>query len=155
VRLYGEMHRFIPALASWAGARITEVPVHHRPRTQGSSKYGIGRTVRVVLDLITVKFLLTFSTRPLQVFGLWGLGLLALGLGISAYLAVLKIFFGQSLADRPLLMLGVLMILMGVQLISMGLLAEITIRTYHESQDKPTYVIREIHERGPARSGMG
>jgi glycosyltransferase involved in cell wall biosynthesis len=154
VRLYGEMHRFIPALASWAGARITEVPVHHRPRVRGSSKYGLGRTVRVVLDLITVKFLLTFSTRPLQVFGVWGLGLLLLGLVVSGYLAALKIFLGQPLADRPLLMLGVLMILMGVQLISMGLLAEITIRTYHESQAKPTYVIREIHEQ-PSRSGMG
>ncbi len=155
VRLYGEMHRFIPALASWAGARITEVPVHHRARTQGTSKYGIGRTIRVVLDLITVKFLLTFSTRPLQVFGLWGLSLLGIGVVVCVYLAALKIFMGQSLADRPLLMLGVLMILMGVQLVSMGLLAEITIRTYHESQKKPTYVIREIHERPPARSGMG
>jgi hypothetical protein len=131
------------------------VPVHHRARTRGASKYGLGRTIRVVLDLITVKFLLTFSTRPLQVFGLWGLGLLAIGLLISGYLAALKIFLGEPLADRPLLMLGILMILMGVQLVSMGLLAEITIRTYHESQAKPTYVIREIHERPPARSGMG
>jgi glycosyltransferase involved in cell wall biosynthesis len=155
VRLYGEMHRFIPALASWGGARITEVPVNHRPRTRGSSKYGIGRTIRVVLDLMTVKFLLTFSTRPLQVFGVWGLWLLGLGLLISGYLAGLKIFFGESLSDRPLLMLGVLMILMGVQLISMGLLAEITIRTYHESQAKPTYVVRAVHERAPGRSGMG
>ncbi len=154
VRLYGERHRFIPALASWAGARITEVPVNHRPRTRGVSKYGIGRTVRVVLDLMTVKFLLTFSTRPLQIFGVWGLGLFGTGLLVSGYLAALKILFGEPLSDRPLLMLGVLMILMGVQLISMGLLAEISIRTYHESQSKPTYVVREIVER-PNDRGVG
>jgi len=146
VRLYGEMHRFIPALASWVGASITEVPVNHRARRRGISKYGIGRTIRVLLDLITVKFLLSFSTRPLQVFGLWGLGLFGAGAGISVYLTWLKIFQGETLSQRPLLMLGVLMILMGVQLVSMGLLGEITIRTYHESQSKPTYVIREIVE---------
>ncbi len=146
VRLYGEMHRFIPALASWVGARITEVPVNHRARTRGTSKYGIGRTVRVFLDLITVKFLLSFSTRPLQIFGLWGLGMFGGGSAISLWLSYLKVFHGQTLANRPLLMLGVLMILMGVQLISMGLLAEISIRTYHESQQKPTYVVREVVE---------
>jgi glycosyltransferase involved in cell wall biosynthesis len=146
VRLYGEMHRFIPALASWVGASITEVPVNHRARQQGISKYGIGRTIRVLLDLITVKFLLSFSTRPLQIFGVWGLGLFGLGSAVSLYLTYLKIFQNASLAQRPLLMLGVLMIIMGVQLISMGLLGEITIRTYHESQSKPTYVIREIVE---------
>lgn len=155
VRLYGEMHRFIPALASWGGAKITEVPVHHRARTRGVSKYGIGRTVRVLLDLMTVKFLLQFSTRPLQVFGLWGLTLFGVGSVVSLYLAVLKLFFHQSLANRPLLMLGVLMILMGVQLISMGLLAEITVRTYHESQSKPTYVIREIRDRSAPGSTGG
>ncbi|MEZ5065343.1 MAG: glycosyltransferase family 2 protein [bacterium] len=144
VRLYGEMHRFIPALASWVGAKITEVPVNHRARTAGQSKYGISRTIRVFLDLITVKFLLSFSTRPLQIFGLWGLLLFGGGAAISLYLSLLKIFAGATLANRPLLILGVLMILMGVQLISMGLLAEITIRTYHESQQKPTYVIREV-----------
>jgi glycosyltransferase involved in cell wall biosynthesis len=152
VRLYGEMHRFIPALASWGGARITEVVVHHRARAAGTSKYGIGRTIRVLLDLITVKFLLAFSTRPLQVFGIWGLGLFLLGAAVSCTLAVQRLFFHQPLADRPLLMLGVLMIIMGVQLISMGLLAEITIRTYHESQSKPTYVIRDVFERGEGRS---
>ncbi|MGH2571444.1 MAG: glycosyltransferase family 2 protein [bacterium] len=146
VRLYGEMHRFIPALASWGGASITEVPVNHRARLRGLSKYGIGRTIRVLLDLITVKFLLSFSTRPLQVFGVWGLGLFATGTCISAYLTYLKLFHGEVLSQRPLLVLGVLMIIMGVQLISMGLLGEITIRTYHESQSKPTYVIREIVE---------
>jgi glycosyltransferase involved in cell wall biosynthesis len=155
VRLYGEMHRFIPALASWGGARITEVAVNHRARTRGTSKYGIGRTVRVLLDLITVKFLLAFSTRPLQIFGVWGLTLFGVGILLSAYLALLKIFFNQPLRDRPLLMLGVLMTLMGVQLISMGLLAEISIRTYHESQAKPTYVIREIRERNSPSGGSG
>ena len=154
VRLYGEMHRFIPALASWVGASITEVPVNHRARLRGVSKYGIGRTIRVFLDLITVKFLLSFSTRPLQIFGVWGLLLFGLGSGISAYLAGLKLIYGEQLANRPLLMLGVLMIIMGVQLISMGLLGEITIRTYHESQSKPTYVVRETIEEGQgAREG--
>jgi glycosyltransferase involved in cell wall biosynthesis len=146
VRLYGEMHRFIPALASWGGARITEVPVSHRPRTRGTSKYGINRTIRVLLDLITVKFLLSFATRPLQVFGLWGLGMFGVGSLLTGYLAYIRLFHGSPLSDRPLLMLGILMILMGVQLVSMGLLAEISIRTYHESQEKPTYVIREIVE---------
>jgi hypothetical protein len=98
----------------------------------------------VFLDLITVKFLLSFSTRPLQMFGVWGLLLFALGSAVSVYLTVLKVFFGEQLSNRPLLMLGVLMIIMGVQLISMGLLAEMMVRTYHESQAKPTYVIREI-----------
>lgn len=150
VRLYGEMHRFIPALASWYGGRITEVAVNHRARTRGTSKYGIGRTIRVILDLITVKFLLSFSTRPLQVFGAWGLGLFSVGFVISAYLAFLRLFHQISLADRPLLLLGVLLILMGVQLISMGLLGEIVTRTYHEAQSKPIYAIREILEHGDA-----
>ena len=148
VRLYGEMHRFIPALASWVGARIGEEPVHHRARTLGKSKYGIGRTIRVVLDLITVKFLVSFSTRPLQVFGLWGLLLFAVGGGITTYLAIMRLLHRLALSNRPILQIAILMTLVGVQLISMGLLAEITIRTYHESQAKPTYVIREILESG-------
>ena len=152
VRLYGEMHRFIPALASWVGASITEVPVNHRARTRGTSKYGISRTIRVFLDLITVKFLLSFSTRPLQIFGIWGLAMFGGGSLVSLWLTYLKIFHGEQLSNRPLLMLGVLMILMGVQLISMGLLAEISIRTYHESQQKPTYVVREIIEREESSS---
>lgn len=150
VKLYGEMHRFIPALASWYGGRITEVAVNHRARTRGASKYGIGRTIRVILDLITVKFLLSFSTRPLQIFGVWGLGLFGVGFGISAYLAFLRLFAHIRLSERPLLLLGVLMILMGVQLISMGLLGEIVTRTYHEAQSKPIYAIREILEHGDA-----
>jgi glycosyltransferase involved in cell wall biosynthesis len=152
IRLYGEMHRFIPALASWVGARIAEVPVNHRARTQGKSKYGLGRTVRVVLDLITVKFLVSFSTRPLQIFGLWGLVLFLVGGGTTAYLVIMRLFHQVALSQRPILQIAVLLTLVGVQLISMGLLAEITIRTYHESQAKPTYVIREIVER---ESGSG
>ena len=147
IRLYGEMHRFIPALASWVGARIAELPVNHRPRTRGRSKYGLSRTIRVLLDLITVKFLVSFATRPLQVFGLWGLLLFAVGGGITLYLTVLRIFGQVALAQRPLLQIGILLTLVGIQLVSMGLLAEITIRTYHESQAKPTYVIRELLER--------
>ena len=153
IRLYGEMHRFIPALASWVGARIAEVPVNHRARTRGVSKYGLGRTVRVVLDLITVKFLVSFSTRPLQIFGLWGLLLLGVGGGITAYLVILRLFHQVELARRPILTIAVFLALVGVQLISMGLLAEITIRTYHESQAKPTYVIREVVERRPEERG--
>ncbi len=153
IRLYGEMHRFIPALASWVGARIAEVPVNHRARTKGVSKYGLGRTVRVVLDLITVKFLVSFSTRPLQVFGLWGLLLLAVGGGITTYLVILRLLHQVELSRRPILTIAVFLALVGVQLISMGLLAEITIRTYHESQAKPTYVIRELVERRPGARG--
>ncbi|NNE44457.1 MAG: glycosyltransferase family 2 protein [Gemmatimonadetes bacterium] len=153
VRLYGEMHRFIPALASWVGASITEAPVNHRAREKGVSKYGLGRTVRVILDLITVKFLLSFSTRPLQIFGLGGLVSFGTGMAISLYLTALKLFYGEPLSQRPLLMLGSLLIILGVQLLSMGLLAEISIRTYHESQSKATYVIREIVDSSsPARN---
>jgi glycosyltransferase involved in cell wall biosynthesis len=143
VPLYGEMHRFIPALASWYGSRIAEIPVTHHPRRHGKTKYGINRTFRVVLDLITVKFLLSFSTQPLHVFGFWGgLSLLA-GAGICAYLTVMRLAFGQELARRPVLLLGVLLISTGIQFISMGLLAEMLARTYHESQDKPIYVVRD------------
>jgi glycosyltransferase involved in cell wall biosynthesis len=155
IRLYGEMHRFIPALASWVGASIAEVPVNHRPRTLGRSKYGLGRTIRVVLDLITVKFLVSFSTRPLQVFGLWGLVLFTVGGGTTLYLVILRVLKQVELARRPILQIAVLLTLVGVQLISMGLLAEMTVRTYHESQAKPTYVIREIVERERVRGARG
>jgi len=148
INLYGEMHRFIPALAKWIGAEITEIKVKHHPRKHGKSKYGISRTTRVILDLITVKFLLTFSTRPIQIFGLMGLGSGVLGFLICLYLSIGKLFFpseATSLTKRmPMLLLGILLILVGVQLITMGLLGEIMIRTYHESQRKPIYVIREV-----------
>lgn len=146
LRLYGEMHRFLPAIASEMGVRIAERAVNHRARTRGQSKYGISRTLRVILDLITVKFLLSYATRPLQIFGLLGFGMGLLGAIVSGYLAWQRLFGYQSLSDRPLLLLGILLIFTGFQLITLGLLAELQIRTYHESQDKPTYVIREVLE---------
>ena len=142
-KLYGEMHRFIPALASQYGVRVAEVPVNHRARQFGQSKYGLGRIVRVVLDLLTVKFLLDYATKPMQIFGLMGLGSFGLGIVLSAYLTIMRQFFNTPLADRPLLLLAVLLIVVGVQLLIMGLLGELVIRTYHETQDKPIYSIRE------------
>ncbi|MCL4811571.1 MAG: glycosyltransferase family 2 protein [Vicinamibacteraceae bacterium] len=153
LRLYGEMHRFIPAIASEMGVRVSEVVVNHRARTRGTSKYGLSRTVRVILDLLTVKFLLSYSTRPLQMFGLFGLIMGGLGAVILAWLAWVRLFMHQGIGDRPLLLLGILLIFTGVQLLTVGLLAELQARTYHESQDKPTYVIREIVETA-AGSGM-
>jgi glycosyltransferase involved in cell wall biosynthesis len=146
LRLYGEMHRFIPAIASEMGVRVGEVVVNHRPRTKGVSKYGLSRTVRVILDLLTVKFLLSYSTRPLQMFGLIGLVMGGLGGLVTTWLAIQRLFFGQALSDRPLLLLGILLIFTGVQFLTLGLLAELQTRTYHESQEKPTYVIREVVE---------
>lgn len=147
LRLYGEMHRFIPAIASEQGVRIAEVVVNHRPRRFGTSKYGLSRTVRVILDLVTVKFLLSYSTRPLQIFGLVGLGMGALGVIITGYLGYVRLIGHQAISDRPLLLLGILLIFTGLQLITLGLLAELQARTYHESQNKPTYFIREIKQR--------
>ena len=146
LKLYGEMHRFIPAIASEQGVKIAEVVVDHRARRHGKSKYGISRTIRVLLDLLTVKFLLSYSTRPVQIFGLVGLAMGFPGLLILAYLSFVKLFAGQSIANRPLLLFGVLLVFTGVQLLTLGLLAELQARTYHESQDKPTYVIREVRE---------
>ena len=150
MKLYGEMHRFLPAIASEFGVRIIEQPVNHRPRTRGRSNYGISRTIRVVLDLLTVKFLISYSTRPLQIFGLLGITMGLLGFLICAYLAYVRLFGYQS-ADRPILQLGILLVFTGVQLLTMGLLAEMLARTYHESQDKPIYVIREILDTEPGR----
>jgi glycosyltransferase involved in cell wall biosynthesis len=144
VRLYGEMHRFIPALIGGNGARVAELPVHHRPRRYGRSKYGLSRTLRVLLDLMMVKFYLSFMTRPLQIFGLLGLGSFTLGGAICAYLAFLKLFEGSALGGRPLLLLGVLLAIIGVQFFCMGILAEIQIRTYHESSNKSIYAVREV-----------
>lgn len=143
LRLYGEMHRFIPAIASEMGVRITEMVVNHRPRLRGTSKYGLSRTIRVVLDLVTVKFLLSYSTRPLQIFGLMGMMLGGAGTLVLAWLAYVKFFGHQGIGDRPLLLFGILMVFTGLQLVTLGLLAELQARTYHESQNKPTYVIRE------------
>jgi glycosyltransferase involved in cell wall biosynthesis len=146
LRLYGEMHRFIPAIASEIGVDVTEMAVNHRARTRGASKYGLSRTVRVILDLVTVKFLLRYSTRPLQMFGLVGLVMGGVGVLVLAYLSYVRLFGYQSIADRPLLLFGILLVFTGVQLLTLGLLAELQARTYHESQDKPTYVIRDILE---------
>ena len=146
LKLYGEMHRFLPAIASEQGVTIREMAVNHRPRRYGQSKYGIGRTVRVVLDLLTVKFLLSYSTRPLQIFGLIGLTMALFGALISAWLAVERLRGLDVSINRPILFLGILLIITGVQLVTLGLLAELQARTYHESQNKPTYVIREIRQ---------
>lgn len=144
LRLYGEMHRFIPSLASLMGASVAEVKVKHSPRTHGKSKYNLSRTIRVILDLFTVKFFLSFATRPIQIFGLIGIFSSLVGFILAAYLSVKKIFFGHPLADRPLLLLAILLILMGVQFITMGLLGEMLARTYYETQKKPTYLIKEV-----------
>jgi glycosyltransferase involved in cell wall biosynthesis len=144
VHLYGELHRFIPALASQVGGTVAEVPVNHRARQYGRSKYGISRTIRVMLDLITVWFLGTYSTRPIHVFGTLGLASAAMGVVIGLFLTFLKIFFHENIGNRPLLLLAVLLVVIGVQLITMGLLGEMITRTYYESQNKPIYVVREI-----------
>jgi len=144
IRLYGEMHRFIPAIASWIGVSLAEVKVNHRPRGQGESKYGISRTVRVVLDLITVKFLLSYSTRPIQIFGLLGIVAGGLGIAILGYLGFVRLVMEEAIGGRPLLLLGVLLLFIGIQFVTMGLLGEIQARTYHESQNKPIYVIKEV-----------
>ena len=143
IRLYGDLHRFIPAIASYYGVDITEVPVNYRTRRFGKSKYGIGRTVRVLLDLLTVRFLLSYSTRPIHIFGLLGLLSVLLGMGIGVYLTVIKFLYGAALAERPLLLFAILLVMVGVQLVTMGLLGEMVVRTYYESQNKPIYVVRE------------
>ncbi|HEX7781076.1 MAG TPA: hypothetical protein VF424_17635, partial [Vicinamibacterales bacterium] len=147
---YGEMHRFLPALASEMGVRIAELPVNHRARVHGRSNYGISRTIRVLLDLMTVKFLLSYATRPLHIFGLLGAAMGLAGSVWCAYLAYVKLFGDPAAAarvgDRPSLLLGILLVFTGVQLFTSGLVAELLARTYHESQDKPVYVIGELLE---------
>ena len=143
ITLYGEMHRFIPAVASAVGVKIAEVKVNHRARVAGESKYGISRTFRVILDLVTVKFLLKYSSRPIHFFGMPGLALTSVG-GLSlAYLVLGKLLFGMSIGDRPLLMLAILLLILGVQFILFGLIGEMQTRIYHESQDKPVYYVRD------------
>jgi len=148
VHLYGELHRFIPALASWMGVRIAETPVKDRKRAHGKSKVGIGRTPRVWLDLLTVSFLLSYSARPMQLFGLLGLASFGAGTLFGLYLTALKVFYRVSLSNRPLLWLAVLLIVIGVQFFSLGLIAEMLTRTYHETQNKPIYAVREKIRRG-------
>ncbi|WP_414529334.1 glycosyltransferase family 2 protein [Nodularia chucula] len=144
MNLYGELHRFLPALAYIEGARITEIPVRHHARRFGNSKYGIWRTFRVVMDLLTIYFMKKFLTRPMHVFGLLGLGSMVTGTLIGIYLTFVKLAFGQSIGNRPLLILGVLLLLTGVQLFCFGLLGELLMRTYHESQGRPIYRVREV-----------
>ncbi len=141
---YGEMHRFLPALSKAVGAKVTEIPVKHHPRIYGKSKYGISRTFKVLLDLILVKFLLDYRTKPLRVLGGTGAVLFLIGFFALAYLVFIKIFLGQDIGNRPLLIFGTLFVLTGIQLISTGIVAELITRTYYESQNKRPYVIKEI-----------
>jgi len=145
VKLYGEMHRFIPAIASGMGIDFTEVKVNHRPRRFGTSKYGISRTIRVILDLLTVKFLLSYATRPIQVFGFMGIVSGGLGFLIALIMTLQRQFFGMPMADRPLLFLAILLIFIGFQFVSLGLIAELQARTYHESQNKAVYYVRGVY----------
>jgi glycosyltransferase involved in cell wall biosynthesis len=149
VQLYGELHRFIPALAGRMGVRVAEIPVNDRARKHGQSKYGLSRTIRVILDLLTVTFLLSYGARPMQLFGLLGLISGGVGVILNIYLASLKMMYGYRyrIGDRPLLMLAVLLVIIGVQFLMMGLLGEIVIRTYHEAQNKPIYFIRSVEVR--------
>ncbi len=140
--LYGELHRFIPAIASWQGIAVTELPVTHHPRRFGSSKYGIGRTLRVLLDLVTVRFLLSYATRPMQFFGLIGLGLMSLGIVTLGYLAGVKFLLHQTIGERPLLLVGVMVIVLGMQFLSIGLIGEMLVRTTNSGRE-PAYRVRE------------
>jgi glycosyltransferase involved in cell wall biosynthesis len=144
MNLYGELHRFLPALAYIEGARIAEMPVRHHARKFGQSKYGLSRTFRVMMDLLTIAFMKTFLTRPMHVFGLLGLSSIFSGGAISLYLTFVKLVFHENIGDRPLLILAVLLLVTGVQLFCFGLLAEVLMRTYHESQGKPIYRVREV-----------
>jgi glycosyltransferase involved in cell wall biosynthesis len=143
INLYGEMHRFVPALASQFGARVTELPVNHFPRVHGVSKYGISRTLRVVLDLITVKFLMAYSTKPIQLFGKWGVYTMLAGISTGTMTVYLKIFENFSMNRNPLLILTAFLLFMGVQFIVLGLLGELNARTYFESQGKPIYAVKD------------
>jgi glycosyltransferase involved in cell wall biosynthesis len=157
IRLYGEMHRFIPALSAWMGVRVAEVPVRHRARIAGKSKYGLGRVIPVILDLINVKFLVSYSTRPIQVFGKVGLASFLAGFLFLALTVLMKCFAGYNITGNPFFILSALCALVGFQFICIGLLGEITIRTYYELQEKPTYVVRERFKGGstPTDSGTG
>lgn len=144
VKLYGDMHRFIPAFSSWMGVKVAEVPVKDRARKFGKSKYGFSRTFRVFLDLFTLTFLLGFQGKPMRLFGSVGVVTSAIGFLILAYLAFLKIFEGALLSNRPILWLGVMLVILGVQFLFFGFMAEMLMRTYYESQGKSTYVVREV-----------
>ena len=142
-KLYGEMHRFVPSLASWMGVKVAEIPVNHRPRVAGRSKYGLSRVLRVILDLINVKFLISYSTRPIQVFGKIAMGAFACAVLFLALTVYMKYEMGYNVTQNPFFLFSGLLVLVAVQFIGIGLLGEINIRTYYELQQKPTYVIRE------------
>jgi glycosyltransferase involved in cell wall biosynthesis len=144
LRLYGEMHRFIPALAGDLGAAITEMPVNHRPRVRGQSKYGVSRTIRVLLDLLTVKFLMCYLTRPIHIFGPPAVVFTVAGTLMTLFLGLERMFLGVGLADRPILLLSILLTIVGVQFLALGLLGELLARLYYESQGKPIYVVRQV-----------
>lgn len=155
MNLYGELHRFLPALAFIEGARIAELPVRHHARQFGRSKYGLWRTFRVLMDLLTIWFMKKFLTRPMHVFGLLGLVAMLLGIVLGSYLTFVKLALGESIGNRPLLILAVVLLLTGVQLFSVGLLAELLMRTYHESQGRPIYRVREVVESSVKNSKEG
>ncbi len=143
VRLYGEMHRFIPIYASWAGARVSEIPVEHHARTMGKSKYGLSRTVKVIFDLMTIKFMASYQTKPIYVFGSFGMLAFLISLIAGLYAVFLKIFHKADFVQTPLPILTIVMFAVGIQFLLMGLLAEMLVRTYHESQSKSIYAVRE------------
>lgn len=142
--LYGEMHRFIPAYASSVGAKMVEVPVHHHTRKYGKAKYGLGRTLKVILDLFTVKFLMSYANKPIYLFGGAGIGLMTISIITLVTLVVRRIWLGEHIVRSPLLQLTTMLMILGVQSILMGFLAELLIRTYHESQHKPIYTVRKV-----------
>lgn len=152
VKLYGEMHRFIPALASWLGVEVAEIPVNHRPRVHGKSKYDISRTVRVILDLVNVKFLITYKTRPIQVFGFFGV-LSFIGSFVGMLVVFILRFYGVDITGNPLFLISIVLFLMGMQFVTMGLLGEIITRTYHETQNKQIYAVRKTV--GPDNASRG
>ena len=143
INLYGEMHRFVPALASQFGAKVTELPVNHFPRLHGVSKYGISRTMRVLLDLMTVKFLMSYSTKPIQLFGKWGIYTILAGFATGSMTLYMKVFEDFSMNRNPLFILTAFLLFMGAQFVMLGLLGELNARTYFESQGKPIYVVKD------------
>ena len=143
VKLYGEMHRFIPIYASWAGARVAEIPVEHHARTMGQSKYGLSRTVKVVFDLMTIKFMASYQTKPIYVFGSFGMLAFLISILAGLYALFLKLFHKADFVQTPLPILAIVMFAVGIQFLLMGLLAEMLVRTYHESQSKAIYAVRE------------
>ncbi len=143
VRLYGEMHRFIPIYASWAGARVSEIPVEHHARTMGKSKYGLSRTIKVLFDLMTIKFMASYQTKPIYVFGSFGMMAFLISLLAGLYAVFLKLMNQADFVQTPLPILAIVMFAVGIQFLLMGLLAEMLVRTYHESQSKSIYAVRE------------